>query len=678
MRRCLPMLVVAALGTASCGSSGGVSARFDPTLAPHPGDLPGSWLGFPFPSDHRRAGDGRAKLSDFPNPGQGSLLQSYIAVGEANLDGFSTNGAVYVAFDGALDVSTLPAGLSADGPLQLVDVTDGSPEKGLRRPVRWEHRAQKGRFLAANTLAVAPAAGFPMRERTTYALLIDDRVKGKDGKPLRQPALLTALLAGDSAAPQVQPSVPADLYRSLSTLYQPVRDLLAAEGTASGRIAVAVVFTTQSVTAQLAAIHDQIDSAPAPVLRADAWQTPRGATSGAAAASYQFEWKPGEVVDYRLLEGRFTGQNYQEGQLPYLSSGGALHFEAGAPKAVREEDLRFVLTVPAEPPRSGSCYRLVEVAHGTGGDAYSFHGDGTAGRLAARGLAAISLDQPLHGLRAEGQVFDVNMVSFNYFNPDSARSVFRQSAADTFQLTKFARESLKVPAAKSPTGQDLCFEPEKIGFFGHSHGGITGAIAAAHERRVGAWMLSGAGGVLSRTLVERKDPMDIQAMVSFLLSLPADEPLSELHPVATLIQTITDVTDPVNYAPYWAARADFGAPSSVMLTSGMHDVYTPPSTTAAMAVAARVPILAPVVESWPEYAASAMAVAATAPVEANLAGGATGGFLQWTDDLAGDDVDTHFVVFHRPEAIHASMRFLESAAFETQVSIERDPASQDR
>ena len=169
--------------------------------------------------------------------------------------------------------------------------------------------------------------------------------------------------------------------------------------------------------------------------------------------------------------------------------------------------------------------------------------------------------------------------------------------------------------------------------------------------------------------------MDVRALVSLLVGLPADEPLNELHPVATLIQTVTDVTDPVNYAPYWSSQAR-GAPSSVLITSGMHDTYTPPSTAAAMSLAAGLPILAPVVQRWPEYDASGIGVAAS-PVTANLTAGSTGGFLQWTDDVPGDDMDTHFVAFHRPEAIHATMRFLESAAFEPQVCIERDPVSQD-
>lgn len=191
-------------------------------------------------------------------------------------------------------------------------------------------------------------------------------------------------------------------------------------------------------------------------------------------------------------------------------------------------------------------------------------------------------------------------------------------------------------------------------------------------------MLSGAGGVLSTTLVERKQPVDSQSLIEAMLALPSDEPLTELHPASTLIQTIVDVTDPANYSPYWSARADFGAAVSVMMTSGLHDEDTPYHTADSLALAGLLPFVAPTVADSPEFDASSIAVA-SAPVKANLASGAaTGGLLQWTNDLPNPDYDTHFVVFNRPEAIHASMRFLESNAFEGGASIERVPGATDK
>jgi pimeloyl-ACP methyl ester carboxylesterase len=329
-----------------------------------------------------------------------------------------------------------------------------------------------------------------------------------------------------------------------------------------------------------------------------------------------------------------------------------------------------VLTVPDAAPPSGACYPIVEVAHGTGGDAYDFLLDGTAGRLAARGLAGISLDQPLHGPRAEGQLFSVELASFNLFNPSAARATFRQSAIDTFSLTRFVRASLQVPAAKTPTGRDLCFDPTRVSFFGHSQGGLSGALAAALEDDIGSFVLSGAGGGFSITVLERKDIADFAALVRTFFRLDDDELLTDLHPVLTLIQTLVDVTDPINYAPHWLS----GAPKDFLVTSGQHDEATPYRGAAAMAVAAGIPVVEPVVLPIPAYAWIGLPPA-TAPLSANAPGGRTAGFLQYTNDLPGDDMDTHFLIYHRPEAINASMRFLQSSAYTPPALLVRDPTA---
>jgi hypothetical protein len=377
------------------------------------------------------------------------------------------------------------------------------------------------------------------------------------------------------------------------------------------------------------------------------------------------------------MEGRFDSWNYQSGEVPYAVEGGGLNMADGAPAPARSERLRFVLTIPKTPPAGGGCYPIVEVAHGTGGDAYSFYDDGTAGRLAARGMAGIGLDQPLHGLRKEGKDFDENEMSFNYLNPESSRANFRQSAIDTFALTRLIQRSLWVPADISPTAQEMCFFGKGIGFFGHSHGGLTGAIAAAFEHDIGSWVFSGAGGGLGITVTERKDIVDVREAITQLLGLGADEPLSEQHPVMTLIQLLVDVTDPINYAPYWIDRDTYGQPVNVMLTSGLHDEETPHRTARALALSARIPAVAPLAIDLPEYGWAGIPIA-SAPVSLDApalsdAKTVTAGFLQFKNDIDIPDADSHFLIFYRPEAIHASMRFLQSGVIEGRAVIERDP-----
>jgi hypothetical protein len=277
----------------------------------------------------------------------------------------------------------------------------------------------------------------------------------------------------------------------------------------------------------------------------------------------------------------------------------------------------------------------------------------------------------MHGARDENQGFNVELMSFNYFNAPAARTNLRQSAVDTFTLTRLVREGLRVPAIVSPTGADICFDGNRVSFFGHSHGGLTGAMAAAFESDIPTWVLSGAGGGLSITLMERKDFADFEELIRLFLYLgDNDEALSEMHPVVGLIQSLVDITDPLNYAPHWLELTSHSPAAHVLATSGEHDLATHHRTAAAMAVAAKVPPVEPVVidipaTDWGELASVA------APVSANVSD-RTAGFLQWRAD--GED-DSHWVIFRRPEAIHASMRFLESAAYGTVPVIERLPGA---
>ncbi len=683
----LSLLVFPACGddTPACASlQAGPMVRFVPSAAkktrtPTAGD----WLRFPYPSDHRLLANGGDGMSDFPNPFDLGMLDNYAEAAET-LSGFGTNSAVHLAFNTPLDLATLPEDpatyLSANAPMQLVDITPSSPELGVRRPLRWQYFREDGNYVVQNSIAVAPSWGFPLRENTTYAFVMTTAVHA-GGRPLAQPPLLRALLDGTEVPKKCTPDGAAtSAVGALQASFAPLRSWLRSSGLANEQVAAATVFTTQAITDDLAAIYAQINSElDAPAYRDDGWQPIGGASTYYTSASYTWTSNPSQTADYYIMEGRFTSPNYQQGEVPYTTTGGALNINNGVPEPVRYEDLRFVLTIPKDPPAGGrSCYPIVEYAHGTGGNAYGFSGS-TAGRLAGRGLAAIGIDQPMHGPRAEGQAFDVDYMSFNYFNPDAARSNFRQSAIDTFSLTRFVRESLYVPADKSPTGKAICFDPERVSFFGHSHGGLSGSLAAAFENNIGAYMLSGAGGGIAITIMERKDYADIAAAVSLLLELAPNEPLSELHPALTLVQTLVDVTDPINYSPYWFTFPGRSDPRSILLTSGEHDQDTPYRTATAMAVAARLPILAPVVIPIPEYNYLGMEPLATPPpVKGNTSAGTTAGFLQYTNDIAGSDMDTHFLVFYRPEAIHASMEFLRSASYDEVPDIERDPSSTDR
>ena len=127
---------------------------------------------------------------------------------------------------------------------------------------------------------------------------------------------------------------------------------------------------------------------------------------------------------------------------------------------------------------------------------------------------------------------------------------------------------------------------------GHSQGGLTGALAIPFARDIKAWVLSGAGGGLSMTILQREDPFIIRDAVLVALDAPDTTELFPMHPLVGVVQALAEATDPVNYAPLWVAEST-GEAVSVLLTEGMQDAQTPADTSEALAVAGHLPIARP-------------------------------------------------------------------------------------
>ena len=111
-----------------------------------------------------------------------------------------------------------------------------------------------------------------------------------------------------------------------------------------------------------------------------------------------------------------------------------------------------------------------------------------------------------------------------------------------------------------------------------------------HESQQG-WVLSGAGGGLSITLLERKDPVDFEALIRFLLEFNEEDELDPFHPILALIQTAVDITDPIHFA---RRSAELSQQPSVLITNGCWDAQTPYKTTDAMALALGAPLVEPI------------------------------------------------------------------------------------
>ena len=524
----------------------------------------------PWPFDGRLKANSALDLSDFPNPGNIQLVADYIKEAETRLDGFSTNGAIYFLFDQELNPNAIPGPqytANSGSPVFLVNVSPDSVWYGEFIPVEswyWDRPEPKpGYYLVPNTLAIRPVGGFPLRPGDAYACVVSRKVKDASGLHLGQPEVLAKALEPDSTA-------------IFAKVYQPLVDWLnETPGISQHDIAAATVFTVSDPVGQLVSAADFLRD------------NYNFKLSGAVK-----KIKSGQYAD--LYEGWYEAPNFQTGEPPYDSGGEILFNNDGEPVEQWMENLPFTLSVPhGSMPPSG--WPIVLYQHGTGGDRFSFSG-AIAAQWGANGIAGISIDEPLHGDRYDaGTMVNLEFYSFNFTNPKVARSLFRQSALDDVSVLQLVK-NLQFKAS----GKSVSFNPDAMGFFGHSQGGITGALTVAVEDSIKSAVLSGAGGGLAYTILLRKQidsgyDVDIKAALEAALSLKYDDELTLFHPMITLAQLLVDTTDPINYSPYYFYPRFRETPLNVLVTEGVEDPYTPAVTTENLAIAGGIPPVFPVV-----------------------------------------------------------------------------------
>jgi len=607
VRPVIPALALILAGCAPLGTAPAVYAPSDTVLTDAP-----------WPTDDRVV-DGTLDLTGFPNPKDVPLLDLYLDAA-SELDGWGPNAPIYLPFETLPDTALLPdptASLIPENGLFLADIDPDSPGYGTTVPIHWEV-VPAGSITPHDTLAVAPLPGFPLRKGTTHALVVT-RDLAAENEAFRE------RLSSDPA---------------LAPLADALRDL----DLSKRDVAVATVFTTRDPLREMDLIVRHIRS-----------QQP-------ASLSQQLTLKADNYSSFLVWDGAVQAPLWQHGDKPYKSEGGAFQFDGDTPVPAQDVSLRLAISTPRDldqAPPDG--WPVVLYAHGTGGKYDSFANGGSglepASLIARSGMVGIGFDQPLHGTRGTEDT-NVESHSFNYFNPDSARANFRQGALDVIWLVHALRQGDVV--FTTPDGDEIPIDSSRILYEGHSHGGLTGALAGPwlgdHVR--GA-VLSGAGGGLAITVMKRKDPLDISRLVGSLVLADGEE-LSTLHPVTGLVQLLAEETDPLNYAPYFHA-IDGGyadTPLPVLLTSGQFDAQTDHETAEALAVAAS---MSPVSPIWNRTEAMDLRQVVTVPSPASDMADAfdgsriTSGFSQWEE---GD----HFVIFEEGDAGFMVQRFLETAA----------------
>lgn len=623
----------------------------------------------PWPSDFRLDSDGTPHFAGYPNPRSVPLLRNYIGAVESLVSGFSPAASGFLRFTAPIDPSSLPkdppASLLETASVQLLDVDPSSPERGQRKLVSLRYQREAGVYWPENTLSFMPTLGFPLRPATQYAIVVTKAARSAEGAPLARARALDEVLGLAEAG-----AVTGEIRER----WRPAMEEIDKAGIVREEIVHLSVFTTNDPTAELMAVRDHLHAS----YEAPSFDDSKWTVSAKNTLHTVYEGEYGPTPDY------------QQGRVPFAKSadGGGFEFRNGEPVVQRDFSLRFVLSVPnpSNCPMPASGYPIVLHAHGTGGDYQSHLRSGVFDDLSAHCIASMGIDQIFHGNRPGAPSPGPNkaqaeqLLFFNFENPHAARTNARQAAIDEIQRARLFTESKAEIPANVTNDMAIRFDPERVMFYGHSQGGLNGPLYLAVDDSARGSVLSGSGSMISVSLLEKTEPIDISKLVKgFFLALDKDEQheVDPFHPAMSLAQTIVDTADPIHYVSRIVREPREGfPPKSIYQTEGVNpdgtgDSFTPPTCIRVQAVATGLPLQSPVVYPFAEHDFAGLEVLAIpeAGVSGNLASGKASGVLaQWP---ASEARDGHFVIFDIAAARAQAAGFLRNLADDPRGKIPR-------
>jgi hypothetical protein len=392
------------------------------------------------------------------------------------LDGFNVQPRLSVPFSGPIDVSTV----SSD----TVFLVDAAGERVGVNQIVWEP--------AANTLHAE--SDQLLRQGTTYLLVVTDGVRAADGRRLERGAFFRDVLAGALRDPERR-AYGLALLGALHWSDVPV-----------GHIAMASLFTTQSITAISEKIRRQIDgSTPAPATFDTGLLGEHAVFPVASVAGLSFRRQIGtSMFTTSLLPavapvvpgavgtvafGRYRSPDYETAGKVIPPYGTA----TGVPVPQSTNDVYFNLWLPAGAKPAGG-WPVAIFGHGFT-DSKQGAPIAVASTLASRGIATIAINVVGHGggplgtITVLGSTGPVATVSAGGRGIDqdgdgdiestegvnaaapatlvSNRDGLRQTVVDLMQLVREIQVGVDVDGDASP---DL--DASRISYAGQSFGGI--------------------------------------------------------------------------------------------------------------------------------------------------------------------------------------------------------------
>jgi hypothetical protein len=626
----------AALQSPGCpAEEPGARVLFD---IPRAGDVSGDFFRLPFPNDIRFR-DGRLFLDDFPRPfafpGYDILDRVVRAISAEKL-GYGPNPVVTFRLSRAAALAA-DATAAAPGTTRYVDLTEGTPEYGSAVP-HHVGTMTAGIYLCPRHLLVLRDSPAPLLAGHTYAVVLTSALVDGAGQPFARDTDFRVMLAG--AAPDGKERLAA------WQAYAPLRRWLRDDAALAKSIVAAAVFTVDHTDRPASQLRAAVATGPAPVVK-DLVRCGPGITSVCDDARTKGCASASDAAPFVEYQGRLEIPFFQQGTPPFETTGGGIAYDAeGVPQVARRESVCFSLTVPKGTP-GGDGWPVVVYGHGTGGHFRWPVESGLAAELAtgqfdsgaAAPMAVLGFDGVLHGSRKGNSTKSTDELVYNVLNPTAARDNGLQAAADLFAFVR---------AVPQLVGDGRPLDAGRIGLYGHSQGGNAAAIAGGYEPQVGAVVLSGTGGGIATSLLEKQKPVSAAGLLPWLVGETVSQPI---HPAMQMMQLYFDRADPLNHGRRIAAVPMPGLEARHLLhVLGSADNYAPVSTQVAFAAGAALPVLHPVLPLGP-------LVAITAPVQMNFGAGA-----RRTTALEAqfdpDGYDGHFVSSYNAAAKLTIRRFL--------------------
>jgi pimeloyl-ACP methyl ester carboxylesterase len=319
------------------------------------------------------------------------------------------------------------------------------------------------------------------------------------------------------------------------------------------------------------------------------------------------------------------------------------------------------ITIPKNASMPNGGWPVLITGHGTGG---SFRdaidggradevSNGTAGATTVN-AATISIDLPMHGSRRGATTEGPETLFFNFVNPRAARDNVLQGAADLLSVIYFLEQG-SVAAGDSPTNEAFSFDTTRLAMFMHSQGATHAALMIADEPLARNVVLSGVGGDLTQSLLNKTQPVDIRALLPLaLLDIGGDGrlPTGDFHPALALFQMFFDSADPVNIVRRLHRAPRVGQVGThVFMTYGMGDTYSPEATMQAYITAGSISAVNPRIATF-------NVASADAPVSANRTVNGETMTIAHRQYQPVAPIDGHFVASQTTEGRADTARFL--------------------